>query len=351
MHVDRALRRAGGPARVGDEQRVLGIQVRGLEPVRVATRGARPTGGRVRGPTARPFGPARSTTITCSTDRRGHRLVRRLLHRDDLAAPREAVGRDQHLRLARPRAAPRPRRRRTRRRSAARSRRASSTPSPRRRPPAIIGRKMPTASSARTPSDGEPVREPVRGLAQLAVRDARGPCPPRPPTRSAAASGVRSAHRSTQLCARFTDPPPNQVAHSTPREVSRTRGIGLEELEAEVADRGVPEPLDVRGRALDQLLLGRDAVGAHEPGDVRPLHDLGRGSPHDRHGLPRFLSGPTGTLCCTGTAPFPNPAYDPGRQEEPHDADRRRPRPEAVRRASARSAGVPGRDRDGLARS
>src|ERR687897_443681 len=59
---------------------------------------------------------------------------------------------------------------------------------------------------------------------------------------------------------------------------------------------------------------------------------------------PASFSEPTGTLWCWGTPPFPNPAYD----HEPDDADRRRPRPRAIRfaPASARATRLPGRHGD-----
>src|SRR5204862_439249 len=54
-------------------------------------------------------------------------------------------------------------------------------------------------------------------------------CPPRRPSHpTAIASGVRSAQRSRQLCARFRRPPTNQRVQGTPSEESSTRSYGVE---------------------------------------------------------------------------------------------------------------------------
>ena len=84
----------------------------------------------------------------------------------------------------------------------------------------VGGRKIPTASSARTPSAARPFAS--RSEASRSSRyETRRVVPSSPSQAIAVASGVRSAQRSTQLCARFTEPPPNQVDHSIPREGSR----------------------------------------------------------------------------------------------------------------------------------
>ena len=81
---------------------------------------------------------------------------------------------------------------------------------------------MPTASSADTPSAASAFAS--RSERSRSARyETRVVAPSSPSQTIAAASGVRSAHRSTQLCARLTVPPPNHVAHSIPREVSSTR--------------------------------------------------------------------------------------------------------------------------------
>jgi len=89
----------------------------------------------------------------------------------------------------------------------------------------VGGRKIPTASSARTPSTASPFAN--RSEASRSSRyETRRVVPSSPSHAIAVASGVRSAQRSTQLCARFTEPPPNQVAHSIPRVVSRIDEYG-----------------------------------------------------------------------------------------------------------------------------
>src|SRR5262245_28261525 len=89
----------------------------------------------------------------------------------------------------------------------------------------VGGRKIPTASSARTPSADRPCAS--RSEASRSSRyETRRVVPSSPSQAIAVASGVRSAQRSTQLWARFTEPPPNQVDHSTPWELSRIDPYG-----------------------------------------------------------------------------------------------------------------------------
>ena len=100
VDVDRALGLAGGARGVDQHVRVFGLgQRRSRSP---ATGQARPHATRRRAPRARePRWPTRRTTSVCWTFRRlGGRGVGGLLHRHDLAAPVEAVGRDKHLRAA-----------------------------------------------------------------------------------------------------------------------------------------------------------------------------------------------------------------------------------------------------------
>ncbi len=84
-----------------------------------------------------------------------------------------------------------------------------------------MGMKIPTVSPAPTPSSRRPwaARSDIsRSSAYVTLRTA----PSSPSHSTAALPGVRSAHRSTQLCARFTVPPVNHVDQGMPSDVSRT---------------------------------------------------------------------------------------------------------------------------------
>ena len=177
--------------------------------------------------------PRRSTTITWRTDRRRvHRLVRRLLHRDDLAAPREAVGRDQDRRLRvleplRDRVGAEPART-----AAATPPRASNTPSPPRPPPAsAAGRSRPRRATARPARRGRSRAGP-RPRAARGTRRA-GWCPPRPPTRSRRRRGCvrpigrRSCARGSPTRRRTTSPTrPRGRCRGSRYRARRTRGRG-----------------------------------------------------------------------------------------------------------------------------
>ena len=220
VDVDGALRRAGRPARVRDEQRVFGIQVGGLEPVRVRREAARPTGGRVAASHGASVRPRRSTTITWRTDRAAATassavsfIGTTLPRRGKPSAVISTVASASSSRFATA-SAPNPENSGSHTAPSFEHAITATTAS------GVGGRKIPTASSARTPSPARPFAS--RSEASRSSRyETRRVVPSSPSHAIAVASGVRSAHRSTQLCARFTDPPPNHVAHSTPREVSR----------------------------------------------------------------------------------------------------------------------------------
>ncbi len=279
----------------------------------------------------------------------GHRFVGGLLHRDDLAAAREAVGRDEDLGLRvleplRDRVGAEPGEERQPHRAELRARHHGHDGLRRGR------QEDPDRVERRHAERGEPVREPVR--ASRAARGTRpgGRRPSSPSQTIAVASGVRSAHRSTQLWARFTVPPPNHVAHSIPREVSRTRRYGSKnsrprsriaasqnhstsEVERRISSSSVAMPC----ARMNRVTFARSTTSAEG------LHTIVTA-------CPASLSGRTGTLCSSGPR-VPEPAY--GRPHEGrHDADRRpryaRRRARPVASASARAPYVPGRVGDRL---
>ena len=339
VHVHRALRPAGGAARVGDEQRVLGVEAR------VSNRSGCAASSSSQ-PTSRPSVHGTSSRPQRATTRRRARRSARAATASSatsfigtvLPAPREAVGGDQHLRAGVGQARGDGVGAEAARRSAGRRRRASRTRSPRRRPRApSAGRCRPRRPSP-TPSEARPFARRSAISRSSRVGDRAGPSPSSPSQTTASASGVRSAHRSTQLCARFT-----RAAAEPRRPLDAARGVEhplvrLEELE--VRGRARPRPRTTRCRAVerrDQLVVGRDAVRAHEPRDVRAL-DVPRRRVSTRSSRPPPL--PLRRACpvgCSSEQAYVRPEKQPLSTPEAVPA---RPPP-----ASALAARVPRGDR------
>ncbi len=177
--------------------------------------------------------PRRSTTITWRTDPAArHGLVRGLLHRDDLAAPREAVGRDQHRRLRvleplRDRVGAEPREQRQPHRAELRTRHHRDHRLRRGR------QEDPDRVERPHAEPGETVREPVRGLAQLAVRDPAGGALLALPhdrggvRRCVRPIGRRSCARGSRIRRRTTSPTrPRGTCRGSRWAARRTRGRG-----------------------------------------------------------------------------------------------------------------------------
>ena len=90
-----------------------------------------------------------------------------------------------------------------------------------------IGRKIATRSPCSTPSRTSASASRVT-WSDMAAQVSSRRAPSSASDTAATASGRRRAHRCTQFQAMFTSPPTNQVAHSGPRERSKTRSHGFE---------------------------------------------------------------------------------------------------------------------------
>ena len=258
VDVEDAFRRAGRAARVADEQRVLALE-------RLGRRAARPTP------------PAISSAQSCSPS----------------AAPSPACAKHDR-RLDRVHAGE----------GAARRRRASGRRAPSARNASAVRSTFTPASSSRTATasgpnplkigtqiapileqaitaatvSGQHRQEDPDRVARLDARAGGAPAPgdrsaggarrrstsacrrPRPPRPPRARPGSLAAHRSTHWWARLTRPPPNHVAHSTPRETSRTCRYGSRNSMSRSRTTASQNQATSVDGAPDQLLVGLDPV-------------------------------------------------------------------------------------------
>ena len=288
MHVHRALRPAGGAGGVDHHHRRLRVERRRGQLGLTGGRRGHPTGGRGRRSSTGPV-PSRSQTITLRTlGRLRQRLVHQRLHRHGPALARHGVGGDQRTPPPRRPAAPPPPARRSRRRSAPRSRRSCRsrrTPRPPRPTWAGTGRRRPPAP---TPSSSSASGDAV---GELAPARRRWPCAPRRPRARTPPRAGRGRLAGVAVDAVVGEV--DRAAAEPGRPLGAAGGVeyalvGPEELDPEVADDRVPEPLDVVAGGPVQRAPVAESLVPHEGGHARVLDRGGVGLPDVLGHLPMY---------------------------------------------------------------
>ncbi len=279
MDVEHALRRAGRPAGVSDEERVFAV-----ERFRVEASGLRRD--ELLPPDVPPLVPRRRVVPEPGPHQDAldaHDVVRGticdLLHRHRTTTPHRAVRGDQHLR-ARVRQSrgdgfgtePAEDRDPDRAQLGARHDRGHGLDRHRHEDAHRIAFPDPERS--------QPMRQPVRQLAELPIGDPADVAVLGLPHDRDRLGG--SIGPDVDALMRHVGLPPGE-----PRRPLDTAGrvedlvVRRQERDPQVTDHGVPEPRDVADGPRHQLLVRLDPVGAHEPGHVRAFHVLGRRGPHD----------------------------------------------------------------------
>jgi len=274
-----ALRLPRGAGRVDDEARMVGLDLQRGARVRCAGDRLVPPHVAPRRPrdlAAEP--PVDDDALDARTRR--HRLVGRLLHLHDLAAPIEAVGGDQHPGLAvlEPRGdglGPEAR-------EARRVDRADAHDGE--RGDGGLGRHRQEDADAVAGADAERLQrvgEPIDLRRQLRIgQRATRAVVALPDDRGlGAAPGIEVAIEAVvgEVQPAADEPArPRRAARGVEHAAERLR-----EADAEVLDHAAPVPLGVVHRAALQLFQRADAQAAHEAGDLRALDVLGSGPPND----------------------------------------------------------------------
>jgi len=289
VHVNRALRLAGGARRVDDHQRVFGVELMRGRVARLILEQDFPN-------LVAPVGPGNLPHNPSMHDDLGHRwaadqrAVGRLFHRHDLAAAVEAVGADEHLRLGVLES------RRDGLGAVAREDRDDD------RADLDGGEHGNRDLGAHRHEDADPITRPnpetaqgsgeaahlfvelavgeLADVARLALPDERELV-----VKVAVAMAVEAALHDIHPRA---DPPAGPGLAI--RQVDDLVVVAVEG-DVDVPDRGVPEPLDVVVGALQELAKGLNAVLVHEALEPATGDDLVTRLPdhvpdHDRlHGL------------------------------------------------------------------